>query len=205
MATGDKNKAYRIMSLHLHLSLVMLAVLLCLARAEALPIDSSSLSEAPAESHDHWEHIVRRRSIRSLFEAHQDDETSHIVDIQEHYRKSFEQGWDTHDQELMRLLNILEKVTAQGGATAQDRASIQDETSHLLEVKVDSKPIHGRYIVMLQSDTDDYTLDRTIQVLSKANRESNQRIRASDIQALRHLKGFVATLNSKTLALVSSH
>lgn len=164
----------------------------------ALPLDAS---EGKAESHEHWEHIVRRRSVYSLFE-NDVDETSHIVDLQAYYRESLEQGWDAHDKELMRLLQILEKVTAQGRVSDEDRASIQDE-SHMLEVKVDSKPIRGRFIVMLQSNADDYALDHTIQVLRKANQESNQRIRASDIEALRHVKGFVATLNSKTLALVS--
>ncbi len=166
---------------------------------DGLPLDTS---EGIAESHEHWEHIVRRRSISSLFENQDIDETSHIVDLQEYYRESLDQGWDEHDKELMHLLQLLEKVTAQGSVSDEDRASIQDQ-SHMLEVKVDSKPIRGRFIVMLQSDADDYTLDRTIQVLNKANKESNQRIRASEIEPLRHLKAFVATLNSKTLALVS--
>lgn len=177
----------------------LLLAVIAITVTAALPLDSS---EGMADSHEHWEHIVRRRSVSALFESHDVlDETSHIVDLQEYYRESLDQGWDEHDKELMRLLQILERVTSQGRVSDEDRASIQDE-SHMLEVKVDSKPIRGRFIVLLQSDADNYALDRTIQVLSKANEQSKQRIRASEIEALRHLKGFIATLNSKTLALV---
>lgn len=187
--------------MNIRLFLGVLAVALCGASAGVLSLDTS---EGLAESHEHWEHIVRRRSIAALFEAHdQEDETSHIVDIQEYYRKSLDQGWEDNEGELMRLLKLLERVEERKLVSDEEKASIQDETEHMLEIQVDSKPIKGRYIVMLQKSADDYTLDRTMEVLEKANRESNQRVRASDMVPLRHVgKGFVGTLNRKTLALV---
>lgn len=196
-----------------HLLLGVLAVSVCLASAEVVPLDHP---DGVAESHDHWDHIVRRRSAYSFFESRKQDETSHIVDVQEYYRKSFDQGWDTagygdskygtNEQEMLRLIKMLKTVMAQGKFTNKDKASIQEETSHMLEVNVDSKPIPGRYLVMLQSNADDYTLDRTVEVLAKANSDSEQRIRASDIHTLRNVgKGFVATLNSQTLDLLKRH
>ena len=194
-------------------------VVILLASVDALPLDNS---DGVAESHEHWEHIVRRRSVSSLFEPHERDETSHIVDVQAYYRQAFDQGWTvaeadfgvskpsydelTNRQELQDLVKLLKKVAAQGKLTDKDKASIQEETAHLLEVSVDSKPIPGRYLVMLQDAADNYVLDRTVEVLAKANRDSNQRIRASDFHTLKNVgKGFVATLNKKTVALVSGN
>ena len=201
------------------LLLGILAVFVLLASIDALPLDDS---DGVAESHEHWEHIVRRRSAYSMFEPQETDETSHIVDVQAYYRQVFDQGWDvvtadlgasrpsydelTDEQEMQRLFKLLKKVVAQGELSDKDKASIQEETSHLLEVSVDSKPIPGRYLVMLQDAADDYVLDRTVEVLAKANKDSNQRIRASDFHTLKNVgKGFVATLNKKTVALVSGN
>lgn len=186
----------------------LLAIFMCLqwqANADALPLDHS---EGKAESHEHWEHIVKRRSADSLYEPHEIDEASHIVNVQDYYRETFEQGWNgyrDHEKDLFNLLSTLETVVSQDEPlTKKEKVSIQEQTAHVLEFSIHSKPIRGRYMVMLEPNADDYILDRTIEVLTKANKDSEQRVRASDIHTLRHVgKGFVATLNSKTVNLVS--
>ena len=187
--------------------LAVFVSLQCQASADALPLDHP---EGKAESHEHWEHIVKRRSAYSLFEPYEVDEASHIVNVQDYYKETFEQGWDGYrdnEKDLFNLLKTLETAVSQDKPLSKlDKATIQKQTAHVLEFSVHSKPIRGRYMVMLQPDADDYILDRTVEVLTKANKDSEQRVRASDIHKLRNVgKVFVATLNSKTLDLVSSY
>lgn len=160
------------------------------AKAEAAPIEF----EGKATNQEDWEHLVTWRSANARFERDVDD-TAHIVDFQEYYRNVFEQEWEEFEEKERELVNKL--ATLQG-------ATIQGEGTHTVEIGLNTKPIKGRYIVMFQSDADDYVLDRTIEILEKANRESEQRVRATDIHALRNIgKGFTGTLNQKTVNLVS--
>lgn len=189
--------------------LILLTACLWTAMASAAPIDRGDAADPDkARSHEHWEHIVRRRSIMSRFDARSEDETSHIVNVQEYYRNVLEQDWPNyHDNELelFNLLHKLELVSMQRELTDDQKANIQDETAKVLELGVHSKPIKGRFIVMLQGEANDYVLDRTVAILEKANADSNQRVRATDFTKLRNVgKGFIATLNQKTVDLVSA-
>lgn len=179
------------------------------AMASAAPIDREGAAEPDkAVSHEHWEHIVRRRSIMSRFDTRLEDETSHIVNVQEYYRGILEQDWPNYrdnERELFNLLHKLELVSMQRELSDDQKANIQDETAKVLELGVHSKPIKGRFIVMLQAEANDYVLDRTVAILEKANADSNQRVRATDFTKLRNVgKGFIATLNHKTVDLVSA-
>lgn len=187
--------------------LILLTANLWPAMASAAPIGGEPEPDK-AVSHDHWEHIVRRRSIMSRFDVRQEDEASHIVNVQEYYRNVLEQDWPNYrdnERELFNLLHKLEVVSMQRDMTDDQKASIQEQTAKVLELGVHSKPIKGRYIVMLQQDANDYVLDRTVAILEKANADSNQRVRATDFTKLRNVgKGFLATMNSKTVDLVST-
>lgn len=160
--------------------------------------------EKRAASHEHWEHIAKRSAEDARFDENYKDDTAHIVNVQDYYRQVFEEGWEDyrdHEQELFGLLHKLKSAVEQGTQlTSSERIRIQEATSTL---KSYQKRIKGRYIVMFDPETDDYVLDRTVEILQKANRDSNQRLRATDITKLRHIgKGFTGTLNSKTVQLV---
>lgn len=181
--------------------------LLCLhLSAAALPLEDWAGNVEKASSHDHWERIVKRSAFHSQYDDSIDD-TAHIVNVQEYYRSVFSEGWENYrdnEKELFNLLNKLETVVEQGyNRPSLDRASSQD-LPDIQEFGLHTKPIQGRYIVMFQSGADDYTLDRTMAVLQRANLASNMRIRATDMSALRYVgKGFTATLNRKAVELVS--
>ena len=135
------------------------------------------------------------------------DDTSDIVNIQEYYRSVFEHGWDnyrTNEKELYALLSALTSVAQQDVLSGDvNTVSLQESAKEALELGLHSKPIRGRYIIMFQSDADDYLLDRTIKVLERAHFESKGGIRASDMHPLRHVgKGLTVTLNSLALELV---
>ena len=104
------------------------------------------------------------------------------------------------------MLTTLENVVAQGygRGNLEDKVVLSQSLKDTMQFGTHTKQIRGRYIVMLQDGTNDYTLDRTMAILSKANQDSNRKIRASDMHALRYAgKGFTATLNSKAVELVS--
>ena len=128
--------------------------------------------------------------------------TSHIVNVQEYYRQVFNQGWDDING---KELDQLEKVVEQNYNSNSDRVSSQSSNHSVnLKFRIYTKPINGRYIVMFQSGADNYVLDRTINVMKRANEQSNQKIRATDMHPLRHVgKGFIATLNDEAVNLVS--
>ena len=163
--------------------------------------DELTEGEGKAENHDHWERIVRR-SARYWNDPYYSDDTQHIVNVQEYYRQVLEeQDWSDVDreEELARLMQPWHT----GGHEYFDggRASVQNQDM-MRDVQ---KPIPGRYIVMLDSSADSSTLDRTIAILQNAHTESEGRIRADHITAMRSLGvGFTATMNSKTVELVSS-
>lgn len=191
------------------LLILLTACLFGPAMASAAPIDRGDGEEPDkAVSHEHWEHIVRRRSIMSRFDARREDETSHIVNVQAYYRNILEQNWPNYrdnELDLFNLLHKLELVSMQRELSDDQKANIQDETAKILELGVHTKPIKGRFIVMLQAEANDYVLDRTVSILEKANADSNQRVRATDFAKLRNVgKGFIATLNHKTVDLVST-
>lgn len=177
------------------------------AMATAAPLGREKEPEK-AVSHEHWEHIVRRRSIMSRFDTRDvSDEASHIVNVQEYYREVLEQDWPGYrdnERDLFNLLHKLEEVSMQKYLSDDEKANIQEQTAKVLETGVYSKPIKGRYMVMFKPEANDYVLDRTVEILRKANKDSNQRVRATDISTLRHVgKGFIATMNGKTVELVS--
>ena len=65
-------------------------------------------------------------------------------------------------------------------------------------------PVHGRYIVMLDSRVSDEYLDHTVRILENADATSDGRLVARHIKPFRILgKGFTATLGRKMLVLVS--
>lgn len=184
--------------------------------------------EDRATSHEHWERLVRRSVEEwdsSRTEEKEEDETADIEDVREYYRRVFAEGWDdVHErqrqEELARLLETLKVAVPHGRrpssqeygqprpparVSSQEHPSPQEAEQRGSEVNVGclKKPIRGRYIVMFESDASDYVLDRTIEILERANVESGRRIRATDFSPIRHLrKGFVATMNAKTVGLV---
>ncbi len=163
-----------------------------------------------ASSHDHWERIVKRQSRMSFFDrSNEKDDTSQIVNIQDYYRSAFEEGWDNYEdneRKLFNMLNNLESVIQnQGRPQTVEEASAQEKIADIMDFGIHTKPIPGRFIVMLQDTADDHNLDQTMSVLEKAHRVSGKKIRFSDMQALRFVgKGFTATMNSLALSLVSN-
>ena len=177
--------------------------------ADARPLSDWVGNVEKASSHNHWEHMVRRSVYHARYNYHhEEDDTAHIVNVKEYYRNVFDQGWDNYrdnEEELFNMLNALEKVVVQGyGRDSFENEVRSQDLKQAMEFGIHTKPIRGRYIVMFQSNTDDYTLDRTMAIMSKANRESNMKVRASDMHPLRFAgKGFTATLNRKAVELVS--
>lgn len=173
--------------------------------------------EERAESHDHWERIVKRTAETWRDENYEDD-AAHIVNVQDYYRHVFEEGWDqpvsvqedSTREQLVDLLHSLQEAAAQGKfLTNEERALIREEAIRLASHGSGTntgnlqKKVQGRYIVMLQESADDYALDRTIEILRQAHQASDQRVRATDISPFSHVgKGFTATLNSKAVELV---
>ena len=153
--------------------------------------DELTEGKGKAENHDHWERIVRR-SARGWRDPSYRDDTEHIVDVQEYYRQALANDWDSAEEELARLMQPL---SGYGSRAQVQNAEVQEVT----------KPIPGRYIVMLQSHADDYILDRTIAILQHAHTESEGRIRADHITPMTDMQGFTGTLNSKTVELVSHY
>ena len=177
----------------------------CLPSATALPLEDWAGKVEKASSHNHWEHIVKRSVYRSQYED-STDETAHIVNVQEYYRTVFSEGWDSYvdnERELFNLLNKLESIVDQGYHGSHGQVSSQG-IDDAIEFGLHMKPIPGRYIVMFQSGAGDYTLDKTIAVMQRANLASNMKIRATDMTPLRFVgKGFTATFNKKAVELVS--
>lgn len=171
----------------------------------AVPLDDWAGEIKKASSHEHWEHIVKRSAYHSQYQDIVDD-TAHIVNVQDYYRSVFSEGWDNYrdnERELFNLLNKLETVVEQG-YDQKDRNHVSSHgVENAIEFGLHTKPIQGRYIVLFQSGADDYTLDRTIAVMQRANLASNMKIRATDMSALRYVgKGITATLNGKAVELV---
>lgn len=172
----------------------------------ALNVEDWVKSVDRAASHDHWAHIVKRSSFQARYTSNnRADDASHIVNVQDYYRAVFDEGWDDYkddEQELFNLLGKLERIIEQRNHLSDE---VTSQSAHrALEWGVHTKPIRGRYIVMFESGTDDYTLDRTMAVMEKANRDSRMKIRATDLRPLRYAgKGFTATLNMKAVGLVS--
>ena len=147
--------------------------------------------EGRASDHEHWERILRRSA--AWYNPYYEDETRHIVDVQDYYRYVLEQeDWYVEPQPEQDLARVLQEW--------RYPASIQleNDNPHI------EKPIAGRYIVMLDSAADDATLDRTLSVLQRAHAESDGLIRTEHITPLRNIGvGFTATMNRQAVALVS--
>ena len=143
--------------------------------------------EGKAENHERWETIVRR-SARGWYDPFYLDDTAHITSVQDYYRHILESGWEEAENDL--------KFYYQVQTQRIEKAYLTMEIS---------KPIPGRYIVMLQSHSDETILDRTITILQQAHTESEGRIRAEHITPMRSIgPGFTATMNSKAVELVSA-
>ena len=146
-----------------------------------------------AGSHEHWERIVRR-SV-DWYDPYYEDDTQHIVNVQDYYRYVLEQDWFAEQQHSRQ--DLLSAIMYEWRG---DQASIQINYNY----KHIQKPIPGRYIVMLDSLADEGMLDHAITVLQRAHEESEGRIRTEHITPIRNLGlGFTATMNSKAVALVS--
>ena len=184
----------------LSLMLMLFALQISMGGAEAAPAapqekraaetlwDELTEGEGKADDHDHWERIVRR-SV-GWYDPYYSDDTLHIVNVQQYYRQVLEeQDWSDPEEELARLMHPL------------NYADAQNKDVYVKEMQ---KQIPGRYIVMLDSSADGPMLDKTIAILQQAHRESEGRIRADHITPMRNLGvGFTATMNSKTVELVS--
>ena len=171
-----------------------------------------------AESHDQWERTVRQTAETAWYDDNLfQDDAAHIVNLQEYYRRIFEEGWDEpvsaqeigERNQLVQLLHAVQAAAAQGKVlTDAEKTRVTEEALRLVYPSVGVaknlyKKIRGRYIVMLQSTADDYTLDRTIEILQEAHRTSEHRVRVQDMTPFRHIgKGFTATMNSKAVELV---
>ena len=146
-----------------------------------------------ADDHDHWERIVRR-SV-DWYDPYYRDDTLHIVNVQEYYRNVLEEQEWTDDRQMEHELASLMHYWNFG-----KQADVEVDSINMKDLQ---KPIPGRYIVMLDSSADSYTLDKTIAILQHAHTESEGRIRADHITPMRNLGlGFTATMNSKTVELV---
>ena len=169
-----------------------------------------------AESHDQWERTVRQ-TAETWNDKNYRDDAAHIVNLQEYYRRIFEEGWDelvsaqenSGRDQLVQLLHAVQAAATQGTVlTNAEKARLTAEALRLVYpsdgvARNLYKKIQGRYIVMLQSTADDYTLDRTIEILQEAHRTSDHRVRVQDVTPFRHIgKGFTATMNSKAVELV---
>ena len=154
--------------------------------------DELTEGRGKAVNHDHWERIVRR-AARGWNDPYYSDNTLHIVNVQDYYRQVLEDWTDSQrEQELARLMQPW------NSEHIGNQANVQTENVEM------QKRIPGRYIVMLDSSADGYTLDRTIAILQHAHRQSEGRIRAEHITPMRNLGvGLTATMNSKTVELVS--
>ena len=142
-----------------------------------------------ASDHEHWERIVRRSSLE-WYDPYYEDDTQHIVDVQDYYRYVLEQDWYAEPQQDLLASNW-------GGDQA--RIQVEDDYIHM------EKPIPGRYIVMLDASANERMLDHAITVLQQAHVESEGEIRTEHITPIRNLGlGFTATMNNKAVALVSS-
>ena len=163
------------------------------------------------ETHEHWEHIVKRASETPHDGRYHDDETAHIVDIQQYYREIFEDSWpedpDYLSPQEKALLNWVEYKTEQGKELTQNEQAYTQELytrDGASKGGLIQKKIKGRYIVMLNSKADNNALYKILRTLEEADSTSNQRVGARHIFPVMHLsKGFAATMSRRTVELVS--
>ena len=131
---------------------------------------------------EQWEGIVKRATDTLKDDGSYNDDAAHIVDVQQYYRRIFAEGWDEPGQE--QSINAVSALVAYSNLR---------------------KKIPERYIVMFDEAVDtNEVLDRTIDNLQQVHWISNQHVRAADFFSFRHVrKGFIATLNSRAVELVS--
>ena len=165
---------------------------LCLIVLSALSLSSAVSLERDrrdvADSHDHWEHIVRRSVEnwpvhRKRYPVEYEPE---IVNLQSYYKNVLlNEGWE------------------------EEAAHSHHETASTQVLKRDQqKAIPGRYIVMFTPEAGDHHLDRTMELLRYADEKSRRNqwdLRAADFDPIRHVgKGFTATLSSNVVRIVSN-
>ena len=165
---------------------------LCLIVLSALSLSSAVSLERDsrdvADSHDHWEHIVRRSVEnwpvhRKRYPVEYEPE---IVNVQSYYKNVLlTEDWDSEDY------------------ATHDTASTQ------VLKRDQQKAIPGRYIVMFSPEARDHHLDRTMELLRYADEKSRRNrwdLRAADFDPIRHVgKGFTATLSSNVVRIVSEN
>lgn len=183
---------FKLMMMMLPRHLMAVLGLLCLCQCREPSAAGGAQREA---SHMKWEHAVRTTARLARHSDSMVDDTAHIVNMQEYYRSVLDEARESRNRDY---LSTLERIVEQGYNL--DAATIQS----IQNAEPVSKPVPGRYMVMLQSDTDDRTLDRVMAVMEEATQTSGGKVRATHMTPLRHVgKGLTATLNSQAVELVS--
>ena len=153
---------------------------------------------------EHWEGILKRTIDSFKDDGIYTDDAAHIVayvDVQSYYRQIFAEGWEELGQE-QSLTQLLHEITSDGRTLTNEQR--QAVTTRVAYSNL-RKPIPGRYIVMFHKEVDtNDVLDRTIDKLLQLHWISNQHVRVADISPFRNVrKGFIATMNSRAVELVS--
>lgn len=146
---------------------------------------------------EQWESTVKQTTDSWKGDGSYSDDVAHSVDVQQYYRQIFEEGWDEPgpEQPSTKLLH------ADGRVLTNEQQ--QAGTNRVAHSKL-RKKIPGRYIVIFLEAADNDVVDHTIVKLQQLHWNSNQQVRAADFSPLRHVrKGFIATLNSRAVELVS--
>ena len=150
---------------------------------------------------EHWEGILKRTIDSLKDDGIYTDDAAHIVDVQSYYRQIFAEGWDELGKEQSPT-QLLHEITSDGRTLTNEQR--QAVTTRVAYSNL-RKPIPGRYIVMFHKEVDtNDVLDRTIDKLLQLHWISNQHVRVADISPFRNVrKGFIATMNSRAVELVS--
>jgi len=135
---------------------------------------------------EQWESMVKRTTDSWKGDGSYSDDVAHCVDVQQYYRQIFEEGWDEPGPEQPST-----KLQQQAGTNRVAHSKLR-------------KKIPGRYIVIFHEAAENDVVDRTIVQLQQMHWNSNQQVRVADVSPFRHVrKGFIATLNSRAVELVS--
>ncbi len=147
-----------------------------------LTVAYTTTSSAIIEPLSEWENLVDS-TVTEIRKKRYVHEAEHMIDnLHHHYSNVFEE------------INAFNRFP-----------TIQEDRKYSADAIGDIQtPVHGRYIVMLQSYISDAQLDRTVQILTTANANSDGRVVAKHIKPFRNVgKGFTATLGPTVLGLVS--
>ena len=135
---------------------------------------SSPIHSQIAATHEDWVNMVQE-TVQELRTSRSLPDV-HIEDLSEYYRQAFE---ELNDEVSIQVMYGNHQYSSE-------------------------KILHERYIVFLQNDVSDDRLDHIVNVLRKAQRNSNQAFVADHIKPFRHIgKGFTATLGARVVKIVS--